>query len=110
MPDFVATKRPGYRPDWSTHPHGMDALGGDDPFIMEADGKCQLFVPSGLKAGPLPTYYEPAESPVHNPVYDQQSQPGCEAVDQATNCMRLKIPAFPMCLSPIASPNYIVVM
>ena len=23
----------------------MDALGGDDPFIMEADGKCQLFVP-----------------------------------------------------------------
>ena len=46
MPDFETTKRPDYRPDWSQHPHGMDALGGADPFIMEADGHCQLFVPS----------------------------------------------------------------
>ena len=42
-------------------PQGMDALGGDDPFIMIADGKCLLFVPSGLKDGPLPTHYEPVE-------------------------------------------------
>ncbi len=75
VPDFVATKRPDYRPDWSKHPHGMDALGGDDPFIMEADGKCQLFVPSGLKDGPLPTHYEPVESPVKNPLYAQQYNP-----------------------------------
>jgi formate dehydrogenase major subunit len=75
VPDFVATKRPDYRPDWTTHPHGMDALGGDDPFIMEADGKCQLFVPSGLKDGPLPTHYEPVESPVRNAMYDQQFNP-----------------------------------
>ena len=39
-PDFVPTKPPGMRPDWSKQPRGMDALGGDDPFIMEADGKC----------------------------------------------------------------------
>ncbi|MCJ2103001.1 molybdopterin-dependent oxidoreductase [Methylobacterium sp. E-046] len=74
VPDFLADKRPDYRPDWSKRPHGMDALGGDDPFIMEADGKCALFVPSGLKDGPLPTHYEPIESPVRNPLYPKQQR------------------------------------
>jgi formate dehydrogenase major subunit len=77
-PDFLPTKRPDMRPDWSSHPHGMDALGGDDPFIMEADGRCMLFVPSGLKDGPLPTYYEPVESPVGNPMYRQQINPAAK--------------------------------
>jgi formate dehydrogenase major subunit len=72
-PDFVKTTPPSYRPDWSKKPlHGMEALSGADPFIMEADGKCMLFVPSGLKDGPLPTYYEPIESPVPNPLYPKQ--------------------------------------
>jgi formate dehydrogenase major subunit len=75
VPDFIATRRPDYRPDWSKHPHGMDALGGDAPFIMEADGMAQLFVPSGLKDGPLPVHYEPVESPVRNPVHGQQHNP-----------------------------------
>ena len=75
VPDFVATTRPDYRPDWSSHPTGMAALAGDAPFIMEADGKCQIFVPTGLKDGPLPTHYEPVESPVGNPMYGQQSNP-----------------------------------
>ncbi len=75
VPDFVATTRPDYRPDWSTHPTGMAALGGDSPFIMEADGKCQIFVPTGLKDGPLPTHYEPVESPVVNPLYGTQYNP-----------------------------------
>lgn len=74
VPDFQADKRPDYHPDWSKQPHGMDALGGDDPFIMEADGKCALFVPSGLKDGPLPTHYEPIESPVRNPIYPKQQR------------------------------------
>ena len=74
-PDFVPTKPPSMRPDFSKSPTGMDALGGDDPFIMEADGKCLLYVPSGLKDGPLPTHYEPLESPVANPLYQQQSNP-----------------------------------
>jgi formate dehydrogenase major subunit len=77
-PDFVRTKSPEMRPDWSKQPKGMDALGGDDPFIMEADGKCELFVPSGLKDGPLPTYYEPVESPVANPMYRQQINPAAK--------------------------------
>jgi formate dehydrogenase major subunit len=66
------------RPDWSKHPTGMDALGGNDPLIMEPDGKCQLFVPSGLKDGPLPTYYEPVESPVLNALYPQQNNPAAK--------------------------------
>ena len=74
-PDFVPTKPPTMRADWGKHPKGMDALGGDDPFIMEADGKCMLYVPSGLKDGPLPTHYEPVESPVFNPLYSQQISP-----------------------------------
>ena len=69
VPDFEETKRPDYRPDWSKRPHGMDALGGADPFIMEVDGQCMLFAPSGLADGPLPTHYEPVESPVRNPLY-----------------------------------------
>ncbi len=78
VPDFLPTMRPDYRPDWSKHPHGMDALGGDAPFIMEADGKCQLFVPTGLKDGPLPTHYEPLESPVRNAIYSQQYNPAAK--------------------------------
>ena len=75
VPDFIADRRPEYRPDWTRHPRGMDALGGADPFIMEADGKAQLFVPTGLKDGPLPTHYEPVESPVKNPLYGRQFSP-----------------------------------
>lgn len=74
-PDFILTKPPSMRPDWDTQPTGMDAHGGADPFIMEADGKCMLFVPSGLKDGPLPTHYEPVETPVFNPLYKQQHKP-----------------------------------
>ena len=32
-------------------------------------------MPTGLVDGPLPTHYEPAESPVQNPLYKQQSSP-----------------------------------
>ena len=69
------------RPDWSQHPtrHGRH-WAATMPFIMEADGKCMLFVPSGLKDGPLPTYYEPVESPVRNAMYGQQMQSRDQAV------------------------------
>lgn len=78
VPDFVKTTPPDYRPDWRSHPTGMNALGGDSPFIMEADGKCMLFVPTGLKDGPLPTFYEPVESPVRNALYGQQHNPAAK--------------------------------
>ncbi len=51
------------------------ALRGDEPFVMQADGRGWLFAPSGLVDGPLPTHYEPFESPVRNLLYSQQANP-----------------------------------
>jgi formate dehydrogenase major subunit len=45
---------------------------------MKPDGKAWLFAPKGVKDGPLPAHYEPAESPVHNVVYKQQSNPAAK--------------------------------
>ena len=73
VPDFVADKDPGYRPPPGAS--GPDGLAGDDPFIMQADGKGWLYAPTGLMDGPLPAHYEPQESPVVNPLYRQQSNP-----------------------------------
>ena len=73
--DFEPEKRPDYRPDWSATPVGMAAIRGDAPFIMMPDGRNHLFAPSGLKDGPLPTHYEPIESPVENALYRQQMSP-----------------------------------
>ncbi len=71
--DFAPTKAPGSV--GKDNGIGFDWLGGNDPFIMRADGKAWLFAPSGLVDGPLPTHYEPWESPVRNPLYQQQSNP-----------------------------------
>jgi formate dehydrogenase major subunit len=67
VPDFPRDKRPDY-----VAPHdarGMDAISGTDPFIMMVDGRGWLYSPTGLLDGPLPTHYEPIESPVSNPLY-----------------------------------------
>ena len=61
------------------------ALRGDEPFVMQADGRGWLFVPSGLTDGPLPTHYEPHESPFANALYEQQSNPGREQFPRAGN-------------------------
>jgi len=64
----------------------MDAHSGSDPFIMKPDGKGWLFAPKGLKDGPLPAHYEAAESPVHNALYHQQSNPAAKYFrDRAEN-------------------------
>ncbi len=73
VPDFVADRAPGSRPDPELG--GPDALAGDDPFVMEPDGKGWLFAPKGVVDGPLPTHYEPQESPVANLLYPQQQNP-----------------------------------
>jgi formate dehydrogenase major subunit len=67
VPDFPATKPPGYRGAWSRG--GIDAHDGDWPFIMKPDGKAWLFAPSGLVDGPLPAHYEPWENPGGNALY-----------------------------------------
>lgn len=83
--DFVADKRPDYEPDWSTPQTGMEAIDGKSPFIMISDGKASLFTPSGLKDAPLPTHYEPVESPVRNPLYRQQWSPTAKRWERADN-------------------------
>jgi formate dehydrogenase major subunit len=73
VPDFVLNKAP----ETPAKPHGvgLDYHDGASPFIMKGDGKGWLYVPNGLLDGPLPTHYEPYESPVNNIVYKQQSNP-----------------------------------
>jgi formate dehydrogenase major subunit len=73
VPDFIAERPPSYRPAGDAR--GVNALSGTDPFIMQADGRGWLFAPAGLRDGPLPTHYEPQESPVRNPLYPQQASP-----------------------------------
>src|SRR6266436_4154329 len=53
----------------------MAAIAGDAPFRMHPDGRGWLYVPYGLKDGPLPVFYEPLESPFLNTLVRQQSDP-----------------------------------
>ncbi len=76
IPDFPLNKPPDYTPPPGAT--GMDAIAGSDPFIMKPDGRGWLFAPKGLKDGPLPAHYEPAEAPVHNELYGQQSNPAAK--------------------------------
>jgi formate dehydrogenase major subunit len=72
-PDFEETKPPDYVPPDDAQ--AEDAIAGDHPFIMQADGRSWLFVPQGLEDGPLPAHYEPHESPFDNPLYSQRANP-----------------------------------
>jgi formate dehydrogenase major subunit len=73
VPDFQADKPPSYRP--SPDARGPDAIAGTEPFIMQADGRGWLYAPSGVAEGPLPTHYEPQDSPVVNRLHRQQRNP-----------------------------------
>jgi formate dehydrogenase major subunit len=83
VPDFEKTKRPDYTPP--DEAEAEDAIAGDHPFIMQADGRGWLFVPTGLTDGPLPTHYEPHESPVENPLYEQQANPVRQQFERPEN-------------------------
>jgi formate dehydrogenase major subunit len=72
-PDFPVNKPPTDRARPGAT--GLDALSGASPFILKSDGVGWLYVPAGLVDGPLPVHYEPAESPVRNPLYTQQISP-----------------------------------
>ncbi len=71
--DFPADREPGFTPPRDAV--GPAALAGDDAFIMQSDGKAWLFAPRGMVDGPMPTHYEPQESPFPNPLYEQQQSP-----------------------------------
>jgi formate dehydrogenase major subunit len=83
VPDFKVDKRP----DQPANPRsrGDDALPGDAPFLLHEDGVGWLWVPSGIKDGPLPAHYEPFESPVRNAVYRQQDNPAADRRERSDN-------------------------
>jgi len=95
--DFQPTKAPNFR--GKDNGIGFDWLSGNDAFIMRADGKAWLFAPAGLVDGPLPTHYEPYESPVANLMYKQQSNPVAKT---------WKIPGNPY--HEVADPKYPIVV
>jgi formate dehydrogenase major subunit len=63
-PDFPGTKPPSAPAD--PEGVGLAAHSGQQPFLMMPNGVGLLFNPAGLLDGPLPTHYEPVESPVRN--------------------------------------------
>jgi formate dehydrogenase major subunit len=79
----IPDKPPDYKPKRKAK--GVAALRGDDPFILHPDGLGWLFVPSGLVDGPMPTHYEPQESPFENPLYGQQRNPLRQRYDRDVN-------------------------
>jgi len=97
--DFTKTKRPDFKGD--REKHGDEALPGDAPFIMHPDGVGWIWVPSGLKDGPLPTHYEPLESNVENPLYPaQQRNPAALTMERDGNeYARSPDPRFPHILT-----------
>src|SRR5919204_311112 len=83
VPDFDEDKPPSYVP--ADDAQAEQAIAGDHPFIMQADGRSWLFVPQGLEDGPLPTHYEPHESPFDNPLYSQRANPRREQYERPEN-------------------------
>jgi formate dehydrogenase major subunit len=64
---------------------GLEALGGARPFVLHPDGLGWLFVPSGLKDGPVPAHYEPLESLFANAMYGQETDPAAQKKERAEN-------------------------
>jgi len=90
--EWTGLDNPDYKKDLApTTPDALDSgvgvvgLGGARPFTLHSDGVGWLYVPSGLKDGPLPTHYEPLESVVENPLYDQQVNPAAQKKERADN-------------------------
>jgi formate dehydrogenase major subunit len=82
--DFTKKKRPDAKSD--PDKGGDEALPGDAPFIMHPDGVGWLFVPSGLKDGPLPAHYEPLESNLANDLYPNQlANPAADRKERPDN-------------------------
>lgn len=83
VPDFPKAKAPSTPANPSGS--GLDAHSGADPFIMQLDGRGQIFVAGALKDGPLPAHYEPLASVIHNQLYGQQSNPSLKEFKRRDN-------------------------
>ena len=63
----------------------MEAIKGASPFITHPDGLGWLYAPAGLVDGPLPTHYEPHESPIANLLYAQRTNPTRQTYERPGN-------------------------
>jgi formate dehydrogenase major subunit len=98
VPDFPATKPPLDERD--PNGVGMVELPGTWAFILMLEGLDWLYVPTGLVDGPLPTHYEPVESPVANPLYSPQTIPVVKIWQDAANPLAgVADPAYPRVLT-----------
>ena len=82
-PDFVPDRPPDYEPPEGAQ--GMEAVRGSTPFIAHPDGLGWIWAPSGLVDGPLPTHYEPQESPVDNALYAVRANPTRQQFNRPEN-------------------------
>jgi formate dehydrogenase major subunit len=82
-PDFPGDKAPDFVPE--TGAKALEAIAGDKPFILHPDGRGWIYAPTGIVDGPLPTHYEPHESPFDNPLYRQQKNPTRQVFDREAN-------------------------
>ena len=83
VPDFEERKPPDYEP-----PEGAvanDAIRGDHPFIMQADGRGWLFAPTGLVGRAAADALRAARVAVRNPLYAQQSNPARQQFPRKEN-------------------------
>jgi formate dehydrogenase major subunit len=83
VPDFPVDTAPDYVPPDDAR--AAKAIGGAEPFIMQSDGRAWLHAPAGLADGPMPTHYEPEESPVENALYRERANPARERFDRPGN-------------------------
>ena len=84
VPDFKATMPPDHVP--GPDDSAEDALRGDSPFVMQADGRGWLYAPTGLVDGPLPAHYEPHESAARNPLHPEvQASPSRKLYHRSDN-------------------------
>ncbi len=105
--EWTGLDNPDYKKDLApTTPDDLDSgvgvvgLGGARPFTLHSDGVGWLYVPSGLKDGPLPTHYEPLESLVENPLYEQQVNPAAQKKERPDNLYaKFGDPRFPYVLT-----------
>lgn len=99
VPDFPATTAPHHVPPEGAK--GPAALGGDDAFIMQTDGKAWLFAPAGLVDGPMPTHYEPVETPHRSALHpDRSVNPAVKTYDREDNRHHpVGSPVFPFVLT-----------
>jgi formate dehydrogenase major subunit len=93
VPDFYADKPPDYKPPKGAA--GAAGIAGDQPFILHPDGVAWLFVSVGLKDGPLPTHYEPLESPIPNPLYQATNRNPAANKEERQDNAYAKSPADP---------------